>query len=153
MLQGVHASVVRLPPTNHGNEDHGFIAQLVAIAREKGVSAYIGDGLNRWPATHRLDTARVFRLALDSGRPGSTFHAVAEEGVYIKDIAATIGKQLKVPVVSKTIEEAKQHFGWLAFALASDNPTSSAKTRVQLQWTPEHPTLISDLETGIYFNH
>jgi nucleoside-diphosphate-sugar epimerase len=151
--QGVRPSVVRLPPTNHGDGDHGFIPQLIAIAREKGVSAYIGDGLNRWPATHRLDAVRVFQLALDKGSAGSTFHAVAEEGVSIKDIAAIIGKQLNVPVVSKTKEEAQQHFGWLGFALAGDNPTSSAKTREQLGWSPVHPSLISDLKEGTYFRN
>jgi nucleoside-diphosphate-sugar epimerase len=151
--RGVRASVVRLPPTNHGDGDHGFISLLITIAREKGVSVYIGDGLNRWPATHRLDAARVFQLALDKGSAGSTFHAVAEEGVSIKDIATIIGKQLNVPVVSKTKEEAQQHFGWLAFALVADNPTSSAKTREQLEWTPVNPALISDLKEGTYFKN
>ncbi|KAK3168509.1 hypothetical protein OEA41_004957 [Lepraria neglecta] len=122
-------------------------------AREKGVSAYIGDGLNRWPATHRLDAARVFQLALDKASAGSTFHAVAEEGVSIKDIAEIIGKQLNVPVVSKAKEEAQQHFGWLAFALMGDNPTSSAKTREQLGWSPVHASLISDLKEGTYFKN
>ena len=149
--QGVRASVVRLPPTSHGDGDRGFIPLLITTAREKGVSAYIGDGLNRWPATHRLDTARVFQLALDKASAGSTFHAVAEEGVSIKDIAEIIGKQLNVPVVSKTKEEAQQHFGWLAFALMADNPTSSAQTREQLGWNPVHASLISDLTEGTYF--
>ena len=151
--QGVRTSVVRLPPTNHGDGDHGFIPQLISIAREKSVSAYIGDGLNRWPATHRLDAARVFQLALDKASAGSTFHAVAEEGVSIKDIAEIIGKQLNVPVVSKAKEEAQQHFGWLAFALMGDNPTSSAKTREQLGWSPVHASLISDLKEGTYFKN
>ena len=151
--QGVRTSVVRLPPTNHGDGDHGFIVLLISIAREKGVSAYIGDGLNRWPATHQLDTARVFQLALDKASAGSTFNAVAEEGVTIKDIAEVIGKQLNVPVVSKSKEEAPQHFGWLAMALVGDNPTSSTKTREQLGWSPVHASLISDLEEGTYFKN
>jgi nucleoside-diphosphate-sugar epimerase len=126
---------------------------LIKVAREKGVSAYIGDGLNCWPATHRLDTAHLFQLALDKGSAGSTFHAVAEEGVLIKDIAEVIGKQLNIPVVSKTMEEAGEHFGWLAFPLAANNPVSSEKTREKLGWSPVHPSLISDLKEGTYFKN
>lgn len=151
VAQGVRISIVRLPPTNHGDGDIGFISYLVAIAREKGVSAYIGDGSNRWPATHRLDTAKVFQLALDKGTAGSTFHAVAEEGVTIKHIAEVIGHKLNVPVVSKTKEEAQGHFGWLVFALMGDNPTSSVKTREQLGWKPVQPSLLEDLKKGSYF--
>jgi nucleoside-diphosphate-sugar epimerase len=150
--KGVRASVVRLPPTNHGEGDHhGFIAQAVALARNKGASAYVGDGLNRWCATHRLDTARVFRLAFEKGDAGSVFHAVAEEGVRFSDIAEVIGRQLCIPVVSKSRQEAREHFGFLAFAVLEDNPTSSKKTQEALGWSAQHPSLISDLESGSYF--
>ena len=150
--QGVRASVVRLPPTNHGDGDHrGFIVRIITLARSKGVSAYVGEGLNRWCATHRLDTARVFRLALEKGSAGSVFHAVAEEGVRFKDIAEAIGKQLKIPVVSKSAEEAREHFGFLAFAVPEDNPTSSEKTQEALGWRAQYPSLIADLESEVYF--
>ena len=148
---GVRVCVVRLPPTNHGEGDQGFVAGLVATAKEKGVAAYVGDGGNRWPATHRLDTATVFRLALEKGEAGAVFHAVAEEGVKMKDIVAEIGKGLSVPRVSKTAEDAPQHFGFLGMVVPVDNPTSSAKTREQLGWTPVQPTLLEDLKNGVYF--
>ena len=150
--KGVRAAIVRLPPTNHGDGDHGFIARLVAIAKEKGVSAYLEGGLNRWPAVHHLDTARVYRLALENNTAsGAVFHAVAEESVTIKAIAEAIGEKLSVPVVSKTQSEGQEHFGFLAFALLSDNPTSNTQTRVQLGWEPVHPSLVADLEHGSYF--
>lgn len=148
---GVRASVVRLPPTVHGDGDHGFIPQIIATAREKGVSAYVGDGLNRWPAVHLLDAARLFVLVWQNGRAGSTFHAVSEEGVTIKEIAEIIGKQLGVPVAAKTMEEAQSHFGFLAHMLACNNPTSSAKTQEQLGWSPSQPSLIADLNEGTYY--
>ncbi|KAH8890624.1 putative oxidoreductase [Thozetella sp. PMI_491] len=148
--KGVRAAVVRLAPTNHGEGDHGFTAMTVAKARETGVSAYIGTGENRWPAVHRLDTAALFRLVLEKGRAGGVYHAVADEGVAIKDLAAAIGKRLGIPVVSKSIEEAKAHFGFAAFALAEDNPTSSEQTRAELGWVPEHPSLLEDIEAGVY---
>ena len=152
--KGVRASVVRLPPTNHGDGDHyGFITQIITLARSKGISAYVGDGLNRWSATHRSDTARVFRLALEEGSAGSVFHAVAEEGVRFKDIAEAIGMRLGIPVVSKSKQEAWEHFGFLAFAVPEDNPTSSSKTRDKLGWSARHPSLISDIESGIYFKN
>lgn len=151
--QGVRASVMRLPPTNHGDGDHGFVPALIGIARQKGVAAYIGDGLNRWSATHVLDTARAYVLALEKGSAGSTYHAVAEEGVAFKDIAGAIGKQLNVPVVSKPIEDMQEHFGWLALGVAADNPVSSAKTREQLGWAPVQLGLIADLEEGTYFKY
>lgn len=150
--QGLRAMAVRLPPTNHGDGDQGFIKMLIDVARAKGVSAYIGDGLSRWPATHRLDTAHVFKLALEEGTAGATYHAVAEEGVAIKEIAEVIGQRLDVPVVSKTMEEAPAHFGFMAFPLSIDNPTSSVKTREQLGWTPTQPSLIDDLRDGTYFS-
>jgi nucleoside-diphosphate-sugar epimerase len=149
--RGIRSSVVRLPPTNHGDGDNGFMATLVGIARDKGVSGYIGDGTNRWPAVHRLDSARLFRLALDNAPAGSTLHAVAEEGVPIRDIAEVIGRQLNLPVVSVPAGEAGAHFSWLAGFLGVDSPTSGVLTRELLSWQPTHPGLIADLEQGHYF--
>jgi nucleoside-diphosphate-sugar epimerase len=149
--RGVRSSVVRLPPTCHGDGDNGFMAFIVAIAREKGVSGYIGDGSNRWPASHRLDVARVFRLALEQAPAGSVLHAIAEEGVPIRDVAETIGRQLELPVVSVSPEDAGEHFGWLAGFLGSDSPASSGATRELLGWQPTHPGLIPDLSEGHYF--
>jgi len=148
---GVRSSVVRLPPTNHGDGDNGFIATLVGIAREKGLSGYIGDGTNRWPAVHRLDSARLFSLALEQAPPGSTLHAAAEEGVPIRDIADVIGRHLNLPVVSISPEDAGEHFAWLAGFLAADSPVSSALTRELLGWQPTYPGLIADLDQGHYF--
>jgi nucleoside-diphosphate-sugar epimerase len=147
----VRASVVRLPPTVHGDGDKGFMALIVGAARNKGVSAYIGDGTNRWPATHRLDVAHLFGLALDSAPAGSTLHAIADEGVSIRQIAEVIGRHLDVPVVSISTEEADEHFGVLAHFLALDSPASSALTRGLLGWQPTHQGLIADLDEGHYF--
>jgi nucleoside-diphosphate-sugar epimerase len=142
---------MRLPPTNHGDGDHGFVATLVAIARDKGVSGYIGDGSNRWPAVHRLDSARLFRLALEEAPAGSTLHAVADQGVPIRDVAEVIGQHLDLPVVSISPEDAGEHFTWLARFLAADSPASSALTRELLGWQPVNPGLIDDLDQGHYF--
>jgi nucleoside-diphosphate-sugar epimerase len=150
--RGVRASVVRLPPTNHGDGDNGFIAALVGIARERGVSGYIGEGTNRWPAVHRLDSARVFRLALEKAPAASALHAVAEEGVPIRDIAEVIGRQLNVPVASISPDDAAEHFTWLSHFLALDGPASSAVTRELLGWEPAQPGLIADLDEGHYFH-
>jgi nucleoside-diphosphate-sugar epimerase len=149
--QGVRSSIVRLPPTNHGDGDNGFIATLVAIARDKGVSGYVGDGRNRWPAVHRLDSARLFRLGLEEAPAGSTLHAVADEGVRVRDIAEVIGRHLNLPVVSIAPEDAGEHFAWLGAFVALDAPASSALTRELLGWQPTHPGLIADLDEEHYF--
>jgi nucleoside-diphosphate-sugar epimerase len=149
--RSVRSSVVRLPPTNHGDGDNGFMATLVGIARDKGVSGYIGDGAQRWPAVHRLDSARLFRLALEQAPAGSTLHAVADEGVPIREIAEVIGRHLTLPVVSVPEEEAGERFGWLGGLLAVDSPASSALTQELLGWRPTQLGLIADLEQGHYF--
>jgi nucleoside-diphosphate-sugar epimerase len=149
--RGVRAIAVRFAPTVHGTGDHGFTAVLVGIAREKGVSAYVGDGANVWPAVHRLDAAVVVRGALERGAAGSRFHAVAEEGVPTREIAEAIGAGLGLPVESVAPDESSAHFGWLGRFFSGDLRTSSALTRERLGWTPTHPTLIDDLESGAYF--
>ena len=141
----MRASVVRLPQV-HDTLKQGLITFLIALAREKGVSAYVGDGGNRWAAVHRFDAARVYLLALEKGSAGARYHAVAEEGVPLKEIAAAIGRGLNVPVVSKTPEEAKDHFGWFGSFAAMDLWASSAQTRKRLGWNPTGPRLITDLE-------
>ena len=151
--RGVHASVLRLSPSVHGNGDHGFVPRLISIAREKGVSAYIGDGLNRWPAVHRLDAAHLYRLIVEKGTTGATYHGVADEGVPTREIAAAIGRGLNVPVVSKSREEAAAHFGWIAMFFAMDGPASSAQTQDRLGWRPVQPGLIADLSAEHYFEH
>lgn len=149
--QGVHVSVVRLPPSVHGAGDHGFVPMIIAMAREKGVSAYTGDGENLWPAVHRLDAAPVFRLALEKGAQNAIYHATAEQGVPFREIAALIGKHLHLPVESKTAENAAAHFGWFTHFAALNNPTSSQYTRETLGWRPEHQGLLADLEMAGYF--
>jgi len=150
-VRGVRASLLRLPPSVHGNGDHGFVPRLISIAREKGVSAYIGDGLNRWPAVHRLDASHLYRLALEKGSAGERYHGVADEGVPTRDIAEVIGRQLNVPVVNKSREEAADHFGWIAPFFGMDGPASSAQTQQRLGWRPVHPGLIADLNAEHYF--
>jgi nucleoside-diphosphate-sugar epimerase len=151
--RGIRASVLRLPPSVHGNGDHGFVPRLISIAREKGVSAFIGDGLNRWPAVHRLDAAHLYRLALEKGSAAARYHGVADEGVPTREIAEVIGGQLNVPVVSKSREEAADHFGWIALFFGMDGPASSALTQERLGWRPVQPGLIADLNAESYFEH
>jgi nucleoside-diphosphate-sugar epimerase len=142
---------VRLPPTNHGVGDNGFIARLIGIARATGVAGYLGDGSNRWPAVHRLDSAHLFRLAVENAPAGSTLHAVADEGVPFRDIAAVMGRHLDVPVEAISADNAGEHFTWLAGFVGVDSPASSAVTRELLSWAPTHPSLIDDLDEGHYF--
>ena len=149
--RGVRASVVSLSTSVHGDSDKGFVPRLINIAREKGYSAYIGDGLNRWPAVHRIDAARLFRMALETAPAGSKLDGVGDEGIPFREIANVIGRHLDLPVISITREEAEDHFGFLGLIAALDIPRSSAQTQDLLNWRPEHPTLISDLEQGDYF--
>src|ERR1700720_1615920 len=130
--RGVRASVLRLPPSVHGTGDHGFVPRLISVAQEKGVSAFIGDGLNRWPAVHRLDAAHLYRLALEKSSVGARYHGVADEGIPTREIAEVIGRHLNVPVVRKSREEAADHFGWIALFFGTDGPASSALTQEQL---------------------
>ena len=149
--RGVHASVVRNPRSVHGRgETHGFVPMLAAVARGKGVSAYVGDGANLWPAVHRADAARVYRLALERGACGEAYHAVAEEGVAFRGIAEAIGRQLGLPARSVAPEEAEAHFGPLATWVANDGPASGAWTRRTLGWTPGEVGIVADIERVEY---
>jgi len=152
VAKGVRACVVRLAPTVHGPEDHGFIPMLIATARKTGVSAYVGDGANRWPAVHRLDAAGLFRLALEKAPAGSVLHGAAESGVTLRSVAEVIGRELGLPTVSLTPEEAATHFvsPFMAVVYGFDGPVSSRRTQELLGWTPTHPTLLDDLEHGDY---
>jgi nucleoside-diphosphate-sugar epimerase len=147
---GVRSSVVRLSPSVHGDEDRGFVPMLIQTARESGVSAYVGEGLNRWSAVHRLDAVRLYRLALESGTAGARYHGVADEGIPVRRIAETIGRRLGVPVASRTPEEVAT-FGWLGAFITLDSPASSALTQERLGWRPTHPGLLEDLEGPAYF--
>lgn len=148
---GVRAAVVRLSPSVHGEGDKGFVPMLIDAARQKGVSVYVGEGLNRWNAVHRLDAARLYRLALENAVAGARYHGAAEEAIAFKTIAETIGKHLNIPVVSMSPEQAGEHFGWFAGFAGLDCPASSQITREQLHWLPTHPTLIADMENASYF--
>ena len=148
--RGVRAGIVRLSPSVHGPGDHGFVPILIDIARQKGVSAYIGDGANRWPAVHRLDAARLYRLALEKGVEHGPYHAVGEEGVMFKEIAEAIAAELDVPSVSLPREDAGQHFGWFASFAEMNMSASSLKTCRILGWEPSHPTLLDDIKNAGY---
>jgi nucleoside-diphosphate-sugar epimerase len=150
--RGVRSSVLRLPPTVHGRGDHGFVATLVNIARDKGVSGYLGDGANRWPAVHRTDAASLFCLAVESAPPGATLHAIGDEGVPIREVAEVIGRHLRVPVRAISPDDAAEHFAWLAGFIGVDSPASSALTREMLGWQPTNIGLIADLDEGHYFD-
>ncbi|MFF7946652.1 SDR family oxidoreductase [Streptomyces griseorubiginosus] len=149
--RGVSASVLRLPPTVHGEGDHGFVPMFIDLAREKGVSAVVGDGSHHWAAVHRLDAARLFRLALEQAPAGVRLHAIGDEGVPFREIAEAIGRGLGVPVASVDPENATDHFGWLGRFASLDLRASATITRKLLGWQPEHPALIPDLEAGHYF--
>jgi nucleoside-diphosphate-sugar epimerase len=150
--RGVRSSVLRLPPTVHGEGDNGFVPTQIGIAREKGVSGYVGDGSHRWPAVHRSDAARLFRLALEQAPAGTTLHAVGDEGVPVRDIAELIGRHLDVPVSSIALEDAFSHFGWLGGPLSIDAPSSAEITQRLVGWRPTGPALIDDLDKGHYFD-
>jgi nucleoside-diphosphate-sugar epimerase len=149
--KGVRVSVIRLPPSVHGQGDHGFVPMLIAVARQKGSSAYIGEGRNRWPSVHRFDAARLYRLAVEKAASDATYHGVAEEGVATRDIAEVIGRHLNLPVVSKSAAEIADHFGFIGHFFSYDVPASSAETQKQLDWKPTQPGLIADLDEGHYF--
>jgi nucleoside-diphosphate-sugar epimerase len=149
---GIRTSIIRLPPIVHGAGDQaGFLPSLIKVARKKKDSAYVGDGRNRWPSVHRLDAARLFRLALENGPAGGTYHGVAEEGIPFREIASVIGRRLNLPVVSKSPAEAAKQFSFLSMFLPIDNPTSSQWTQDRLGWVPTQSGLLSDLEQGSYF--
>ena len=150
--RGVRSSVLRLPPTVHGDGDHGFMATLVGIARDKGVSGYLGDGSHRWPAVHRFDAAHLFRLAVEEAPAGSVLHAVDDEGVPVRAIAEVIGRHLGLPVAAIAPEDAAGHFTWLSGFIGIDSPASSTLTRALLGWQPAQPGLLDDLDKVHYFH-
>ena len=150
--RGVRVSAVRLPPTVHGQGDHGFVPALIGIARTKGLSAYVGEGANRWAAVHRLDAAHLFRLALEAAPAGTRLHGVDDEGVPFRDIAEVIGRHLNLPVTGLSPDVAQDHFGLFTLFASMDITASCTLTRKQLGWEPTHPALLADLEEGHYFN-
>jgi len=151
VAKGVRAAVVRLAPSVHGPGDGGFVPMLIGSARRHGVAVYQGEGRNRWPGLHRLDAARLYRLALERGTAGARYHGVDEEGVEMRELMAVIGRHLGVPVAAKSPEEIGEYLGWLAYFAALDGPASNALTRQQLGWQPTQPGLLADLEAGHYF--
>jgi nucleoside-diphosphate-sugar epimerase len=149
--RGVKASALRLPPSVHGDGDHGFVPAIIQFARQHGVSAYVGDGSNRWSTVHRLDAARAYRLILEKGEGRPVFQAIGDEGVPFKAIADVVGRKLHLPVVSKSAEEAAAHFSWMDKFAAMDVPASARKTAEWLGWQPQQVGLIEDLEQETYF--
>ncbi|GAA1016146.1 oxidoreductase [Acrocarpospora pleiomorpha] len=149
--RGVRSSVVRLPPATHGDGDNGFIPTAIGFARQNGTAAYVGDGANRWPAVHRDDAARLFRLALESAPAGSVLHAVGDEGVPIREVAEVFATHLGVPAVSAAPEHAGEYVGWLGRFWGADGPASAQITRDLLGWQPTRPGLVADLKEGHYF--
>ena len=150
--RGIRTSAIRLPPIVHGTTAYGLASLLIPVAKKKKESAYLGDGLNRWPSVHHLDAAHLFRLSLENGPAGGTYHGVDEEGIAFRQIAEVIGRRLNVPVVSKSPTEAKRQFGFIGPAVPIDNPTSSKLTREHLGWKPTHEGLLADLEKTDYFS-
>ena len=148
---GVRSSVLRFPPTVHGDGDHGFMATLVGVARERSVAGYVGDGSNRWPAVHRSDAARLARLAVESAPAGSVLHAVGDEGVPFREIAATMGRKLGVPTAAIAPTDALEHFGYLGALVGLDSPATATITRELLGWEPNGPSLLEDLEQDHYY--
>jgi nucleoside-diphosphate-sugar epimerase len=149
--RGVRTAVVRLPPSVHGEGDHGFVPTLIEVARRKGVAAYVGDGTNRWPAVHRLDAARAFRLAVESAPARSIIQAVDDEGVPAREIAGVIGKHLDAPIASVSLDNAYDHFGWIGPLFSVDAPATSKRTQDLLDWQPTQAGLLADLDAGHYF--
>ena len=149
--RGVRTAAIRLAPTVHSKDDGGFTPRLIDIARQSGVAAYIGDGANRWPAVHRLDAARLYRLALEKGSPGARYHAVGDEGVPTRQIAEAIGRHLKLPVESLAAEKAGEHFGFLGMFFGIDAPATAHATRAELGWAPREPGLLAGLATEAYY--
>jgi nucleoside-diphosphate-sugar epimerase len=148
---GVRTAVIRLSPTTHSKDDRGFTPRLIDIARQSGVAGYIGDGANRWPAAHRLDSARLYRLALEKGSPGARYHAVGDEGVPTREIAGAIGRHLGLPVASVPAEKANEHFGFLGMFFGVDAPATAELTRAELGWAPREPGLLAGLATDAYY--
>lgn len=151
MDQGINAGIIRLPPSVHGPGDHGFVPTLIDLARRTGLAAHVGDGANRWPAVHRLDAARLYRLALEKARPGACWHGVADGGVPFRDITAIIARRLNLPQVSTDGSAAAAHFGWIGGFAAMDVPASADRTRAELGWYPMETGLLADLDSAAYF--
>ena len=149
--RGVRTAAIRLAPTVHSKDDRGFTPRLIDIARQSGVAAYIGDGANRWPAVHRLDAARLYRLALEKGSPGARYHAVGDEGVPTRQIAEAIGRHLNLPVASLPAEKANEHFDFLGMFFGLDAPATAHVTSAELGWAPREPGLLSGLATDAYY--
>ena len=149
--KGVRVAVVRLPPSVHGEGDHGFVPLLIGMARERGAAAYIGDGANVWPAVHRYDAAHLYRLAIEKAEPGARYHAVAEQGIAFRDLATVIGRRLNIPVLAKTPDEASDYFGWFTHFAGINNPSSSTHSREVLGWKPREIGLLEDLDHDYYF--